>query len=69
MGVFTERISALLFVLPRRTKGASEGVRTRVGPDDRGTSTPTFMTGREYSPSQSVQRADFEALRAFSRVR
>lgn len=69
MGVFTERVYALLFVLPWRSRVTSDGARTYAGPDERGTATPTFMTGREYSPSQAVQRADFEALRAFSRVR
>ena len=69
MGVFSERIFAILLVVPRRSRGASDGVRTHAGPDGQTTPAPMFMTGRECSPSSSVQRADFEALRAFCRVR
>ena len=67
MGVFTERLVAVLVMVPWKSRGTSDGVKARFRPD--GPSEPMFMTSRECSPSMSVQRADFEALRAICRVR
>lgn len=74
MGVFSERIFALFLLVPRRPRGASDTLakpreRAYGVPEEQSTSTSTWATGREYSPSSSVQRADLEALRAFCRMR
>ena len=69
MGVFAERIFAVFLLVPRRSRNASDDVRVYGAPDERSASSPVWVTSREHSPSTSVQRADFEALRAISRVR
>jgi hypothetical protein len=73
MGVFTERLAVLL-LLPWSSRGASsisttDSRRTYGTLDEASAPSPTWKLGREHSPSSSVQRADLEALRAFSRVR
>jgi len=73
MGVFTEHLAVLL-LLPWSSRGAAEATTTdskRIygSPGEPSTWGPMWKLDREHSPSSSVQRADFEALRAFSRVR
>jgi hypothetical protein len=68
MGVFADRILAVFLLVPRRARNASDDVRVYGAPDERPAS-PVWVTDRNHSPSTSVQRADFEALRAISRVR
>lgn len=73
MGVFTERLAVLL-LLPWSSRGAAnvsttDSKQTYGAADEPSTWGPMWKIDREHSPSSSVQRADFEALRAFSRVR
>lgn len=73
MGVIAERIAVLL-LLPWSSKMATGDLethsrRTYCAPSTRAEAGPVWKIGREHSPSSSVQRADLEALRAFSRVR
>ena len=73
MGVFTERLAVLL-LLPWSSRGVAnvsttDSKRTYGTSGEPSTGEPMWKLDREHSPSSSVQRADLEALRAFSRVR
>ena len=65
MGVFSERVFAVLFVLPwRLIAAAGDSDRetrgtTREGPE----AIPTVMTGSGLAPSSWVLRPDLEAMR------
>ena len=73
MGVFTERL-AVLFLMPWSSRSASRPLETKSRQaygtqGGQAAPEPMWKMDRQHSPSTSVQRADLEALRAFSRVR